>query len=51
MSQRRDEASLDALMHIARDDGDTRLRGKALFWLAQKHDARVTKLISEMILK
>ena len=51
LSQRQDEASVDALMRIARADTDSRMRGKALFWLAQKHDPRVTKLISDIVLK
>ncbi len=51
LSQRQDDASTDALMRIARDDKDNRMRGKALFWLAQKKDPRVTKLISDMVLK
>ena len=38
-------------MGIAREDGDSRMRGKALFWLAQKHDPRVTKLIGDLVLK
>jgi HEAT repeat protein len=51
LSQRRDDASTDALMRIAREDKDNRMRSKALFWLAQKRDPRVTKLISDMVLK
>ncbi|MEO8333493.1 MAG: HEAT repeat domain-containing protein [bacterium] len=51
LSQRQDEMSTDALVRIARDDTDNRMRGKALFWLAQKKDPRVTKLISDMVLK
>ncbi|MEP7000614.1 MAG: HEAT repeat domain-containing protein [bacterium] len=51
LSQRQDDASVDALMRIARADSDSRMRGKALFWLAQKHDPRVTKLISDIVLK
>ncbi|MDB4888488.1 MAG: hypothetical protein JWL61_343 [Gemmatimonadetes bacterium] len=51
LSQRQDQASTDALVHIARDDKDNRMRGKALFWLAQKKDPRITKLISDMVLK
>lgn len=51
LSQRQDETSLTALMRIAREDADTRMRGKALFWLAQRHDPRVTKLIGDLVLK
>lgn len=51
LSQRQDDAATDALMRIAREDNDKRMRGKALFWLAQKKDPRVTKLISDMVLK
>lgn len=51
ISQRDDNAATDALMKIARDDPDTKLRSKALFWLVQKHDPRVTKLIGDLVLK
>ncbi|MEO5818052.1 MAG: HEAT repeat domain-containing protein [Gemmatimonadaceae bacterium] len=51
LSQRQDEPATDALIRIAREDKDSRMRGKALFWLAQKKDPRVTKLISDMVLK
>ena len=49
LSQRDDDTALDALMQIARTDPDRRMRGKALFWLAQKKDDRVTKLISDLL--
>ena len=51
LSQRKDRAATDALLRIAEDDSDRRMRGKALFWLAQKDDARVRKLIADLILK
>ena len=51
LSQRRDEPATEALIRIAREDKDTRMRGKALFWLAQMKDPRVSKLISDLILK
>jgi HEAT repeat protein len=51
LSQRQDDAATDYLVRIARDDKDNRMRGKALFWLAQKKDPRITKLISDMVLK
>jgi HEAT repeat protein len=51
LSQRDDDAAADALIAIARDDKETRMRGKALFWLAQKDDPRIRKLIADMVLK
>ena len=49
LSQRQDDAAVDALIRIAKEDGDKRMRGKALFWLAQKQDPRVMKLISDIL--
>jgi hypothetical protein len=49
LSQREDEAALTELLRIARDDSDKRMRGKAMFWLAQKDDPRVTKMISDRV--
>jgi HEAT repeat protein len=51
LSQREDDAAVNALLRIAREDDDRRMRGKALFWLAQKNDDRVTKLISDLLVK
>ena len=51
LSQRQDDAATDALITIARQDSDTRMRGKALFWLAQKNDPRVKKLIADLVLR
>jgi hypothetical protein len=51
LSQRNDDAAVDALLRIARSDSDRRMRGKALFWLAQKQDDRVTRLISDLLEK
>jgi hypothetical protein len=51
LSQRKDNAATEALMNIAREDKDTKMRGKALFWLAQNDDPRVRKLIADLILK
>ena len=51
LSQRDDEAAIDALLTIARSDADTRMRAKALFWLAQKDDPRVQKLIADLVLR
>ena len=51
ISQRDDDAAINALMKIARDDPDAKMRSKALFWLAQKRDPRAAKLIGELVLK
>lgn len=51
LSQRKDDAAIDALLRIAREDRDTQMRGKALFWLAQKDDPRVKKLIADLVLR
>jgi hypothetical protein len=51
LSQRKDEAALQALITIAKEDPDRKVRGKALFWLAQKNDPRVTKLIADIVLR
>jgi len=51
LSQRRDDAASDALMRIAREDRDTRMRSKALFWLAQNDDPRARKLIADLVLE
>lgn len=49
LSQRQDEEALNELMRIAREDSDKRMRAQALFWLGQKKDPRVAKLIEERI--
>jgi hypothetical protein len=51
LSQRNDEAALQALITIAKEDPDRKVRGKALFWLAQKQDPRATQLISDILTK
>ena len=51
LSQRNDEAATNALLDIARDAREPEMRRKALFWLGQKHDPRVQKLIADLILK
>jgi HEAT repeat protein len=49
LSQRGEETATASLMSIARSDADRGMRRKALFWLAQKDDPRVTKLISDLV--
>ena len=39
------------LLRIARDDSDKKMRARALFWLGQKDDPRVAKLIGDRVLK
>jgi HEAT repeat protein len=51
LSQKNDEAATTALIEIARSDADREMRRKALFWLAQKDDPRVTKLITDLVVK
>jgi HEAT repeat protein len=49
LSQRGEESATTALLTIARSDADREMRRKALFWLAQKDDPRVTKLITDLV--
>ena len=49
LSQRDDEAAFSELMRIAQNDGDKRMRAKAMFWLGQKDDPRVAKMIQDRI--
>lgn len=43
------DAGFDALMRIARGDGDPRIREKALFWLADSGDPRALALFEEIL--
>jgi HEAT repeat protein len=49
LSQRNDDASINELMRIAQQDSDKRMRARALFWLGQKDDPRVAKLINDRL--
>jgi HEAT repeat protein len=49
LSQQHEEAATTQLIAIAKDDPDREMRKKALFWLAQKDDPRVTKLITDLV--
>ena len=51
LSQRDEAPATNALIGIARTDADHEMRKKALFWLAQKGDPQVTKMITDMVLK
>ena len=43
--------TFDTLAAIARSDSEPRLRSEALFWLAQKGDARAAKVITDALEK
>jgi hypothetical protein len=49
LSQRNDEPAFNELMRIASTDSDKRMRARALFWLGQKDDPRVAKLIGDRV--
>ncbi len=49
LSQRRGKAALDKLMEIARNDPDRDARKKAMFWLGQSRDPRVSEFLSDVI--
>jgi len=47
LSQRRD--GIDKLLDIARNEKDTKLRSRAIFWLGQSRDPRAVKLLQEIV--
>jgi hypothetical protein len=49
LSQRQDKAAVDELLRIAQEDNDRKMRARALFWLGQKDDSRVAKLIGDRV--
>ena len=49
LSQRDERAATDKLLSIVRNDSDSGMRKKALFWLAQKDDPEITKVISNLV--
>lgn len=49
LSQRHEKAALDKLMDIARNDPDRDARKKAMFWLGQSRDPRVSEFLSDVI--
>jgi len=48
-SQRHEPAALDKLMDIAKNDPDREARRKALFWLGQSRDSRVSAFLADII--
>lgn len=49
LSQRRESVATDKLMQIASKDPNRDLRKKAIFWLGQKKDPRVTQFLLDLI--
>ena len=47
--RRRDSLAVDQLIAIARNEQDTELRGKAIFWLGQTRDSRAIAVLREII--
>jgi len=50
-SQRHERGAIDELISIAKTDKDPEARKKAVFWLGQSHDPRVTQFLQELINK
>jgi len=51
MSESRDAEATDKLVEIAQKDRDREMRKKALFWLGQKNDPRVQKILMDILTK
>jgi TolA-binding protein len=50
LSQRqRESAAIDKLFDIAKNEKDSELRKKAIFWLGQSHDPRVQQFLLDLI--
>jgi HEAT repeat protein len=49
LSELEGDAGFQALIRIASDDADPRIREKALFWLADSGDARALALFEEIL--
>jgi HEAT repeat protein len=48
-SQNSDPAAEDELIHMAKFDEDSKVRGQALFWIAQKAGKRATAALNDAI--
>jgi HEAT repeat protein len=48
-SQRRDDAALDKLFDIGKNDPDRELRKKAIFWIGQSRSPRAAQFLQELI--
>jgi len=51
LSESGDAAATDKLVDIAQKDPDREMRKKALFWLGQKNDPRVRKILTDILTK
>lgn len=51
MSEAHDRAGSDKLVEIARKDKDPEMRKKAIFWLGQKNDPRISQILLDIINK
>lgn len=51
LSESKDAAATDKLVEIAQKDPDREMRKKALFWLGQKNDPRVQKILMDILTK
>ena len=51
LSESQDREATDKLIEIAQKDPDREMRKKALFWLGQKNDPRVQKLLMDILTK
>lgn len=51
MSEARDRSGSDKLVEIAQKDKDPEMRKKAIFWLGQKNDPRISQILLDIINK
>jgi HEAT repeat protein len=51
LSQRREEAALDKMIDIARNERNRELQKKAIFWLGQNKNPKALRAIQEMIVR
>lgn len=51
LSQRHEDPALDKLIDIARNDPDTEIRKRALFWLGQSREPKAIQFLHDVILR
>ncbi|MGE3525067.1 MAG: HEAT repeat domain-containing protein [Gemmatimonadales bacterium] len=49
LSQRKESAAIDKLIDIAKNDPNSELRKKALFWVGQSHDPRAAEVLQSIL--